>query len=158
MNLSDGFLIKDNHLALVPLGAAIRAAKKNTAYKKIEVEVETPGHALSAAAAGADILLLDNMGPGQVRETLGALDDAGLRGRVVIELSGGIDETTIGEYAACGVDVISMGALTHTVKNFSVTLEIFPEEKKQPGSPAVILLHGTCAGILSNSPGIKRKN
>ncbi len=69
------------------------------------------------------------MGPGQVRETLGALDDAGLRDRVVIELSGGIDETTIGEYAACGVDVISMGALTHTVKNFSVTLEIFPEER-----------------------------
>ncbi len=130
MNLSDGFLIKDNHLALIPLEEAIHAAKKSTAYKKIEVEVETPGDAFSAAAAGADIILLDNMGPGQVRETLAALDDAGLRGRVVIELSGGINESTIGEYAACGVDVISMGALTHTVKNFSVNLEIFPEEKK----------------------------
>jgi nicotinate-nucleotide pyrophosphorylase (carboxylating) len=128
MNLSDGFLIKDNHLALVPLGEAIRAAKKSTAYKKIEVEVETPGGAVGAAAAGADILLLDNMGPGQVRETLAALDSAGLRSRVIIELSGGIDEATIGEYAACGVDVISMGALTHTVKNFPVNLEIFPEK------------------------------
>ena len=130
MTLSDGFLIKDNHLTLVPLGEAIRAAKKSTEYKKIEVEVETPADALIAAAAGADILLLDNMGPGQVRETLTAIDDAGLRSRVIIELSGGIDMTTIGEYAACGVDVISMGALTHTVKNFSVTLEIFPEERE----------------------------
>lgn len=126
MNLSDGILIKDNHLALVPIEEALKKAKAHSAYKKIEVEVESATDAVKAARAGADIIMLDNMTPGQVRETLGVLKTEGLRDRVVIEISGGIDEGTIRDYAACGVDVISMGALTHTVKNFSFSLEILP--------------------------------
>lgn len=126
MSLSDGILIKDNHLACVPLTKAIRAAKAASAYRKIEVEVETPSDALTAAKAGADIILLDNMTPRLVRTTLAGLKRAGLRDRVTIELSGGITETTLPEYAALDVDTISMGALTHTVRNFSVTLEILP--------------------------------
>jgi nicotinate-nucleotide pyrophosphorylase (carboxylating) len=126
MSLSDGILIKDNHLMLVPLADAIRAVKTVSAYRKIEVEVETPHDALTAAKEGADIILLDNMTPHRVQETLAGLKCADLRDRVIIELSGGIDETTLSEYAALDVDVISMGALTHTVKNFSVTLEILP--------------------------------
>jgi len=129
MCLSDGILIKDNHLVLVPLKTTIRAAKAASAYRKIEVEVETPHDALTAAKEGADILLLDNMTPRRVRETLANLKRAGLRDNVTIELSGGIDETTLPEYAALDVDVISMGALTHTVENFSVTLEIQPVTK-----------------------------
>jgi nicotinate-nucleotide pyrophosphorylase (carboxylating) len=127
MSLSDAILIKDNHLMLVPLTDAIRAAKAVTTYRKIEVEVETPQDALTAAREGADIILLDNMAPRRVRETLAGLKRTGLRDRVTIELSGGIDETTLPEYAALDVDVISMGALTHTVKNFSVTLEVLPD-------------------------------
>jgi nicotinate-nucleotide pyrophosphorylase (carboxylating) len=123
-NLSEGFLIKDNHLALVPIREAIRKAKAFSAYKKVEVEVETADEAVIAAESGADIILLDNMNPGQVTETLVLLKNAGLRDHVTIEVSGGIDEKTLGDYAASGADVISMGALTHTVKNFSVTLEI----------------------------------
>ena len=126
MSLSDGILIKDNHLVLVPLADSIRAAKTVSAYRKIEVEVETPHDALTAAKEGADIILLDNMTPHLVQETLAVLKRADLLDRVIIELSGGIDETTLSEYAALNVDVISMGALTHTVKNFSVTLEILP--------------------------------
>jgi nicotinate-nucleotide pyrophosphorylase (carboxylating) len=126
MNLSDGILIKDNHLALVPLEEALRAARNHSAYKKIEIEVESSADAVKAAAAGADIILLDNMTPGQVRETLSVLKDRGLRDRVTIEISGGIDEESLRNYAACGVDIISMGALTHTVKNFSLSLEIQP--------------------------------
>lgn len=126
MSLSDGILIKDNHLILVPLTDAIRAAKAQSAYRKVEVEVETPQDALTAAKEGADIILLDNMAPSRVRETLAGLKRAGLRDRIIIELSGGIDETTLSEYVGLDVDVISMGALTHTVKNFSVTLEILP--------------------------------
>ena len=126
MNLSDGILIKDNHLALVPLEEALRAARNHSAYKKIEVEVESAADAVKAAEIGADIIMLDNMAPAGVRETLGALKERGLRDRVTIEISGGIDEDSIREYAACGVDVISMGALTHTVKNFSLSLEIQP--------------------------------
>ena len=64
MSLSDGILIKDNHLMLVSLTEAIRSAKAASAYRKIEVEVETPHDALTAAKEGADILLLDNMIPG----------------------------------------------------------------------------------------------
>ncbi len=125
-SLSDGILIKDNHLALVPLKDAIRAAKKASAYKKIEVEVETREAALQAAREGADILMFDNMNFRQVTETLDALKTAGLREGLVIELSGGIDENTIKSYAAFDIDRISIGALTHTVKNFSITLEILP--------------------------------
>jgi nicotinate-nucleotide pyrophosphorylase (carboxylating) len=126
MSLSDGILIKDNHLTLVPLTDAIQAAKAVSSYRKVEVEVETPHDALTAAKGGADIILLDNMAPRQVQETLACLKRTGLRDRVTIELSGGIDEVTLPEYAVLDVDVISIGALTHTVKNFSVTLEILP--------------------------------
>lgn len=123
-NLSEGFLIKDNHLAIVPLSDAIRKARAYSAYKKIEVEVENADDAVSAAESGADIVMLDNMTPGQVADTLAILKHAGMRERITIEVSGGIDETTLAEYAMSGADVISMGALTHTVRNFSVTLEL----------------------------------
>ena len=127
MNLSDGILIKDNHLALVSPATAIQAAKKGTAYKKIEIEVETPENALFAAKAGADIIMLDNMSPGQITRTISVLKSEGLRDRVIIELSGGIDEGSLPRYAALDVDVISLGALTHSVRNFSVNLEIIPK-------------------------------
>lgn len=129
MSLSDGILIKDNHLALVPLTKAIRAAKAASAYRKIEVEAESPADALTAAKAGADILLLDNMPPRRIRTTLASLQRAGLRNHLTIEISGGIDEETLPEFAVLDVDIISMGALTHTVKNFSVTLELLPEKR-----------------------------
>ncbi|MCX6683696.1 MAG: carboxylating nicotinate-nucleotide diphosphorylase [Methanoregula sp.] len=127
MNLSDGILIKDNHLALVPLKSAIRAAKKVSAYKKIEVEVETSDDALIAASAGADIVMLDNMSPDQVTQTITLLAREGLRDRILIELSGGITESSLKTYAALDVDMISLGFLTHSVSNFSVNLEIIPE-------------------------------
>lgn len=126
MNLSDGILIKDNHLALVPLEEAIQKARAHSAYKKIEVEVESAADAVRAARAGADIIMLDNMTPLQVRETLAALRENRVRDQVVIEISGGIDEETLRDFAACGVDVISMGSLTHSVRNFSFSLEIRP--------------------------------
>lgn len=132
MNLSDGILIKDNHLALVPLEGALRAARRHSAYKKIEVEVESTADAVKAAGAGADIIMLDNMTPDQVRETLSVLKEKGLRDKVIIEISGGIDADTLRDYAACGVDVISMGALTHTVRNFSLNLEIQPAMADNP--------------------------
>jgi nicotinate-nucleotide pyrophosphorylase (carboxylating) len=134
MNLSDGILIKDNHLAVVPLEKAIRAARRHSAYKKIEVEVESAADAILAAETGADIIMLDNMTPAQARETVTALVKHGLRDRVTLEISGGINETTLRDYAACGVDVISMGALTHTVKNFSLSLDILPAEKSRSRS------------------------
>jgi nicotinate-nucleotide pyrophosphorylase (carboxylating) len=126
MNLSDGILIKDNHLALVPIRRAILEAKKGSVYKKVEVEVETSDDALIAATAGADIIMLDNMSPDQVARTIALLKREGLRDRMLIELSGGITGGSLINYAALDVDVISLGFLTHSVCNFSVNLEIIP--------------------------------
>jgi nicotinate-nucleotide pyrophosphorylase (carboxylating) len=128
MNLSDGILIKDNHLALVPLVTAIRTAKKVSAYKKVEVEVETSDDALTASRAGADIIMLDNMNPEQIDHTINVLKREGLRDHIIVELSGGIDEESLPRYAALDVDVISLGILTHSVRNLSVNLEIIPNK------------------------------
>ena len=122
--LSDMVLIKDNHLALVPLPEAIRRAKEQSLYRVVEVEVGAAGDAIMAAGAGADIILLDNMTPGAVFETVQALIDRGLRERVVLEVSGNVAGGDLARYAATGIDVISMGALTHTVRNFDVSLDI----------------------------------
>jgi nicotinate-nucleotide pyrophosphorylase (carboxylating) len=127
MNLSEGILIKDNHLALVSLPDAMLAAKKVSAYKKIEVEVETPENALFAAKAGADIIMLDNMNPDQISRTIRILNSENLRNCVFIELSGGIEESSLSRYAALDVDMISLGVLTHSVRNFPVNLEIISE-------------------------------
>ena len=123
-SLSDAVLIKDNHLALVPLEEAIKRAKAFSVYKVVEVEVESLEDALKAAKAGADVIMLDNMTPEQIEEVLEALKREGLRDRVKIEVSGGITEENIQSYAKLDIDVISLGALTHSVKNFDVSLEI----------------------------------
>ncbi|MEN6609628.1 MAG: carboxylating nicotinate-nucleotide diphosphorylase [Methanoregulaceae archaeon] len=125
-SLSDGILIKDNHLALVPLKEAIASSRKAYAFRQIEVEVENPGDAAIAAYAGADIILLDNMKPGEIQTTLDLLQKEGLREKILLEISGGMDEQTIQDYARLTVDIISIGALTHSVKNIDVSLEIFP--------------------------------
>lgn len=129
LGLSDGILIKDNHLALVGLKRALQLAKRADHYRKIEVEVENPAQALQAAISGAEILLLDNMEPEEIRAALRLLEEEGIRERVLIEISGGIDESNILDYAMPGIDIISMGCLTHSVKNFDISLELFPIEK-----------------------------
>ena len=122
--LSDMVLIKDNHLALVPLPEAIRRAKEQSLYRVVEVEVGVMSDAIMAAGAGADIILLDNMTPDAVFETVQALVERGLRERVTLEVSGNVAGGDLARYAATGIDVISMGALTHTVRNFDVSLDI----------------------------------
>lgn len=122
--LSDAVLIKDNHLALVSIEDAVRRARAHTAYKTVEVEVETVDEAVRAARAGADIVMLDNMTPGGAKEAIGALAAAGLRDRVRVEVSGGVTEATIGAFAAAGADLISVGALTHSVRSLDLTLEV----------------------------------
>jgi nicotinate-nucleotide pyrophosphorylase (carboxylating) len=122
--LSDGVLIKDNHLILVSLEEAIRRAKAGSVYRKVEVEVGSPDEALRASKAGADIIMCDNMDPIHVGETTKKLSKAGLREGVIIEVSGGVNFQNIRDFASLDVDVISIGALTHTVKNFDCSLEI----------------------------------
>jgi nicotinate-nucleotide pyrophosphorylase (carboxylating) len=125
-NLSKGILIKDNHLALVSLDEAIAKAKSRSTYIKVEVEVENSDDAVRAAEAGCDTIMFDNMNPYQVQKSLNALKKHKLRDLVKIEISGGIDADTITEYATLDIDLISIGALTHSVKNIPVHLEILP--------------------------------
>jgi nicotinate-nucleotide pyrophosphorylase (carboxylating) len=122
-DLSDQFLIKDTHRSFLPVDEAVRRAK---AYsdKKVECEVESIPDALLAAKAGADIIMFDNMEPEKIREAISVLKSAGLRENVTLEISGGITPETVGRFAGLDIDVISMGALTHSVKCADVSLEI----------------------------------
>jgi nicotinate-nucleotide pyrophosphorylase (carboxylating) len=91
---------------------------------KIEVEVSSPEEAVEAAKAGADIVMLDNFSVEQVRAAVDALAQAGLRERVVVEVSGGITLENLEEYARAGPDVVSMGWLTHSARAVDLSLEV----------------------------------
>lgn len=124
--LDDCVLIKDNHLALLPsITEAVKAARSAVSFtKKIEVEIESLEGAVEAAEAGADIIMFDNMSPEEIGRCLERLSELGLREGRVYEASGGITSENVGEYAASGVDIISMGSLTHSVRALDVKLEI----------------------------------
>jgi nicotinate-nucleotide pyrophosphorylase (carboxylating) len=126
LRLDDMVLIKDNHVAIAgSVDEAVKRAKQAASFsKKIEAEVTSVADVLKATEAGADIVMLDNFSPKQVEEAVGALKKAGFFGKVLLEVSGGITEQNLLEYASAQVDIISMGALTHSVKALDVSLEI----------------------------------
>ncbi len=124
MNLGDSILIKDNHISL--FGSAAEAVRRIRAQARhmdrIEVEVESIGQIEPLLNAGADIILLDNFTPEQVREAVRLIGD-----RAVIEVSGGVTPENIDDYAIEGVDVISLGWLTHSAPAINFSMEILPE-------------------------------
>jgi len=124
--LDDCVLIKDNHLELVPsITEAVRRARRSVSFTKmIEVEVRSLAEAEEAARAGAEIIMFDNMPPKEIEATLSILREKGLRDGFIYEASGGITLDNIGKYAAAGVDVVSLGSLTHSVRSLDVKLEI----------------------------------
>jgi len=130
-HLGDGILIKDNHLAVLyhsgmNLSGIVARAKQNApAGIKVEVEVTTIQEALDAVAAGANIIMLDNMSPEEMGKAVGAVN-----GQVEIEASGGITLDNVRQVAMTGVDIISIGALTHSVRALDISLEIEPETLK----------------------------
>ncbi len=117
--LDDMVLIKNNHIAVVGgVAQAVRAAKGYVSYtKKISCEVRNLEETIEAVEAGADIVLLDNFTPDDIRKVVEVLLKRGVRESVILEASGGINEENIREYAAAGVDVLSSGALTHSYKS-----------------------------------------
>ena len=119
--LDDGILIKDNHIAAAGgIAAAVKAAKIEAPHPlKVEVEVESLAALDEAIDAGADVVLLDNM---SVDDVTRAVDRAA--GRVLLEASGGISLENVKEYAVAGVDLISVGALTHSAPSIDVALEV----------------------------------
>ena len=130
-HLGDGILIKDNHLvALRALGMSLRdivARARQYAPEglKVEVEVTTAQEATDAVEAGADIIMLDNMSPDEMRRIVDLVS-----GQVRIEASGGITLESIGPAAMTGVDTISIGALTHSPKALDMSLELEPQTLK----------------------------
>jgi nicotinate-nucleotide pyrophosphorylase (carboxylating) len=131
LHLDDLVLIKDNHIKIVGnIKKAVRRACENASFsKKIEVEVASDEDALEAAKAGADIIMLDNFSPSEVRKTVSLLTKKGVRNKVLLEASGGITEKNILEYAAAGVDIVSVGKITHGVKALDVSLEVVDVRK-----------------------------
>ena len=124
LGLFDLVLIKDNHLAALrdappnAIAAAIRRAREKYPQLKIEVEADTLEQAGQAAAAGADIILLDNMKPAQLR-----LAVQKIKGRAKTEASGGVNLGNIHAIAKTGVDFISVGALTHSARGGDIGLD-----------------------------------
>jgi len=133
LGLDDMVLIKDNHIVITgDVGKAVKMTKDVISFsKKIEVEASTVDEALEAAKAGADIIMFDNFTPKQVRKAMALLKRQGLRNKVLVEASGGISEQNILEYAAAGVNIISLGEITHSAKALDMSLEITKVRKKK---------------------------
>jgi nicotinate-nucleotide pyrophosphorylase (carboxylating) len=132
LRLDDAILIKDNHLELVgSITRSVRGTKEKASFtKKVEVEVTTPNQAVDAAQAGADIVLLDNMTPKEVERSVDFLKSNNLRDRVLVEASGGIRKENLASYAKTGVDVISVGAITHSAPAIDMSLQIHASKKR----------------------------
>ncbi len=125
LRLDDMILVKDNHIVIAgSVEDAVKKAKAASFSKKIEVEVTSATDAVKAAEAGADIIMLDNFSPKQIREAVGALKKAGFFGKILVEVSGGITVENLLEYASAQVDTISMGALTHSAEALDISLEV----------------------------------
>lgn len=123
LRLDEMVMIKDNHIAVTEsLSSLIKETKKK--YRKFEVEVETTSDAVLAAKEGATIIMLDNFTPSQIRRTVKVLKDQKLRNRVMLEASGGINSKNISKYGQTGVDIISVGSITNSVRGIDVSLEV----------------------------------
>jgi len=127
-HLGDGILIKDNHIAALraldmSLKDIIAKAKQNAPHGlKVEVEVNTIQEALDATEAGADIIMLDNMSPDEMRRVVSLVGS-----RVKIEASGGITLDNVRAVAETGINLISVGALTHSSQALDISLELEPQ-------------------------------
>jgi nicotinate-nucleotide pyrophosphorylase (carboxylating) len=126
LHLDDMILIKDNHIAVAgSVEAAVKKAKNGTSFtKKIEVEVSKPDDVLEAAEAGADIIMLDNFTPKQIVRAVDSLKKSRFFGKVLLEASGGITAENILKFASAGVDTISLGEITDSVKALDLSLEV----------------------------------
>ena len=122
-SLSDGVLIKDNHLGGLSIADAVHRAKRRWPGRLVEVECETVAQVREAVEAGATMVMLDNMTPGRVRSAVKEV-----AGRAMVEVSGRIDLESIGEYARIkGVDYVSVGALTHSSAALDIGLDLEPD-------------------------------
>jgi nicotinate-nucleotide pyrophosphorylase (carboxylating) len=123
-DLSSAVLLKDNHFALSPLdpGDLVRHARRQASHAlRVIAEAADPEVVDELAEAGADVILLDNFTPDEIRLAVRAI-----AGRCVVEVSGGVNEQNLDAYLIPGVNVISSGALTHSVRALDISLEVEP--------------------------------
>lgn len=119
LGLDDGILIKENHVALAGgIPAAIEACRNRSRHlQKIEIEVRSIEELRQAVEAGAEVVLLDNIPVDEVRRAVQVTD-----GRCLLEVSGGVDESNIVQYAETGVDFVSLGKLTHSYRSVDISM------------------------------------
>ena len=126
LHLDDMILIKDSHIAVAgSIKKAIEKVRKDASFsKKIEVEVTRVKDVLAAARTRADIIMLDNFSPEQIEKAIKLLKKERLFGKILLEASGRITGENILAYASKGVDIISLGEITHSAKALDISLEI----------------------------------
>lgn len=121
-DLSDGILVKDNHLAGLSITDAVRRARLRWPGRAVQVECDGLDQVEEALAAGAELVLCDNMAPDLVRQCV-----ALVAGRALVEVSGGVTLENVAAYADAGADLISVGALTHSAPALDIGLDIEQE-------------------------------
>ena len=120
-NLSDGILVKDNHLVGLGIAEAVRRGRLRWPGRTIEVECDNLDQVREAVDAGAELVLCDNMTPEQVGESV-----AVAKGQALIEVSGGVTLTALGAYLQAGADLVSVGSITHSAPVLDIGLDIEP--------------------------------
>jgi len=118
-NLSDGVLVKDNHLAGVTIAEAVSECRRQWPGRMVQVECDDMDQLEEALAASADLVLLDNMSPTQVAAAVKLVNH-----RCLVEVSGGVTLDTVATYAAAGADLIAIGALTHSAPVLDIGLDL----------------------------------
>ncbi len=121
-NLSEAVLVKDNHLGGVTITVAVTRARRQWPGRMVEVECDRIDQVAEAVAAGATVVLLDNMGPAQVAEAVALVRSAG--SPALVEVSGGVTLATAPGLAAAGADLLSVGALTHSAPVLDLGLDL----------------------------------
>jgi len=132
LHLDDMILIKDNHITVAGgIENAIEKVREKASFsKKIEVEVARVKDVPVAAKAGIDVILMDNFSPKQIEEAIKLLKKERFFGKVLLEASGGITGENIIAFASTGVDIVSLGEITDSIKALDVSLEIRRQDKR----------------------------
>lgn len=123
-SLSDAVLVKDNHLAGMTITTAVARARAMWPGRMVEVECDRPEQVAEASRAGASAVLLDNMSPDEVATCATLARRSAADGGILVEVSGGVDLASAPRYAAAGVDMISVGALTHSAPALDLGLDL----------------------------------
>ena len=127
-NLSEAVMVKDNHLAGMSITDAVAAALRRWPGRMVEVECEDSAQVVEAVDAGASVVMLDNMSPEQVYVCVGLARGRAAGGHVLVEVSGRVSVETAPDYAKAGVDLISVGALTHSAPVLDIGLDLLDHD------------------------------